>query len=141
MPSRMFSRTSMESKSAPFWKTYPMRVRKVFALERRDVQAIDRHDPGIGRDESDDVLEQDALPHTGGPQERDGLAIVHVEVHVVEHHVIDEALGDILELDHWPVPVRRICVRSTSSRRMEIDAETTALVVARPTPSAPCWVL
>src|SRR5690348_8545246 len=113
---------------------------QVLPLERRDVQPIDGHEPRVGDDESDDVLQENALAHTRGPQQRDGLAVGHVEVDVVEHHVIDETLGDVLQVDHW-VPVKRICVRTTSSKRMAIDADTTASVVARPTPSAPCWVL
>src|SRR6266571_4283293 len=109
------------------------------ALEVRDRQPVHDHVAGVGLDEADDVLQEHALPHPGGPEQRHRLALAHDEVHVVQDHVVEEALGDLLELDHWLVSNTWARTRSRSSTTTE--AETTACVVAFPTPSAPCWVL
>ncbi len=80
------------------------------------------------------MLEEDALPRAGGAEERDGLAVGHHEVHAVEHHLAAEPLADVPELDHVG---SRILARTKSSTRRKTHETTTAVVVARPTPSAP----
>src|SRR3989442_1576009 len=84
------------------------------------------------------VRQQHALAHAGGAEQRDGAAVVHLEVDAVQHHVVQEPLGEALELDHQPSSSLVITV---SRSRMVTHEATTDCVVARPTPSAPCWVL
>src|SRR6185503_11327609 len=109
--------------------------------QERHLQAIDPDLARIGLDQADDVLEQDALAGTRRAEQRHRLADLHFEIHAVQHDVVDEALGDVLQLDaHCAVP-RISLVRIVSSISTVTDAATTACVVARPTPSAPCWVL
>src|SRR2546425_2901542 len=111
---------------------------ELLALEQRHVQAVHDHVARVGLDEADDVLEQHALAHAGGAEQRHGAAVVHLEVDAVQHHVVQEPLGEALELDHQPSSSLVITV---SSSRMVTHEATTDWVVARPTPSAPCWVL
>src|SRR5207244_9154809 len=105
-------------------------------LELGDVQPAYDHVPRVGLEQPVDHLQRDALPHPGGAEQRHRLAVLHVEAHAVQHHVREEALGDVLELDHF-TPSNSFVV-SASSNRIVTDADTTAVVVARPTPSAPC---
>src|SRR2546422_11682196 len=93
----------------------------------------------VGAEQPVDRLQGDALPHPRGAEQRHRLAVVHVEAHAVQDHVVEEALGDVQELDHFAVSSS--LVMSASSNRIVTDADTTAAVVDRPTPSAPCWVL
>ena len=115
--------------------------RQLLAPERRHELPVDPDLARIRLDESDDVFEQHALTNSGGPKQRNRLAFGHEEIHAVEHDVFHEALRDLLELDaHFAVP-RMSFVRMVSSIRIVTDDATTACVVARPTPSAPCCVL
>src|SRR6185436_341761 len=84
----------------------------------------------IGLDEPDDVFEQHALARARGAEQGDRLAALDGEVDIV-----DEALRHLLELDHVP---SRTLASTVSNSRIVIDAATTAVVVDRPTPSAPC---
>src|SRR2546425_1395564 len=113
-------------------------LRQLLALEQRHVQPVHDHVARVGLDEADDVLEQHALAHAGGAEQRHRLAVVHPEVDAVQHHVVQEPLGEGAELDHQPSSTLVITV---SSSRMVTHEATTDAVVARPTPSAPCWVL
>src|SRR6266571_1325779 len=116
-------------------------VRQLLATEERDLLPIHPDLTGIRLDEPDDMLEQHALADARGAEQRDRLSDFHKEVHAVEYHVVHEALGDLLQLDaHLAVP-RISFVRIVSSSRIATDAATTACVVERPTPSAPCCVL
>src|SRR6266516_4803853 len=110
---------------------------ELLALEVRDREPVHDHVARVGLDQADDVLEQDALPHSGGPQQRHRLPLAHAEVHVVQDHVVQETLGDLLQLDH----VSSTCARTRSSSSTTTEEATTACVVALPTPAAPCWVL
>jgi len=65
--------------------------------------------------------------------------VLHFERHAVQHYVVDEPLVDVEQLDHFATS--NSFVMTASSIRIATDADTTAVVVARPTPSAPCWVL
>src|SRR5690348_3637655 len=87
----------------------------------------------------DDVLQEHALADARGSEQRHGLAVIHGEVHAVQHHVLDEALGNVAERDHLAGPSKS-CASTRSRSRIVTEDATTAWVVARPTPSAPCWV-
>ena len=83
-------------------------------------------------------LEQHALAGARRPEQRDRLALAHLEVDAVEHDLLAEPLVHAVELDHW-LSSRR--VSTVSSTRIRTELVTTAVVVLFPTPSAPCWVL
>src|SRR2546422_555002 len=112
---------------------------QLLAAQLRHVQPVHDHVAQVGPQQAVDHLQGDALPHPGGPEQRDGLAVLHLERDAVEHHVLEEPLVDVEQLDHF-APSSSLVV-SASSIRIATDAATTAVVVARPTPSAPCWVL
>src|SRR6266849_392031 len=112
---------------------------ELLAPQAGHVQPVHDHVPGIGAQQAVDHLERHALAHAGGAQQGHRLAVLHVETHAIQDHVVEEALVDVDELDH--LAPRSSFVVSASSRRIVTDADTTAVVVARPTPSAPCWVL
>src|SRR5207244_6383725 len=112
---------------------------QLLAAEQRHVQPVHDHVARVGPQQAVDHLQGDALPHPGGPKQRNGLAVLHLERYAVQHHVLEEALVDVEQLDHFATS--KSLVITASSIRIETDAATTACVVARPTPSAPCWVL
>src|SRR2546427_409989 len=112
---------------------------QLLAPERRHVQPVHDHVARVGPQQAVDHLQGDALPHPGGAEQRHRLAVLHLERHAVQHHVLEEPLVDVEQLDHFATS--RSFVMSASSIRIDTDADTTAVVVARPTPSAPCWVL
>src|SRR2546430_14925197 len=68
------------------------------------------------------------------PKQRHRLAVLHLERHAFQHHVLEEALVDVEQLDHFATS--KSLVITASSIRIATDADTTACVVARPTPSA-----
>ncbi len=109
-----------------------------FRLSRATVFVV--HDDGalVGPDQPDDGLEEHALAGAGRAEERDGLALLDREVHAVQHHLLAETLPHPVQLDHW---LSRSWASSTSINRIRTELDTTAPVVDRPTPSAPCWVL
>ena len=113
-------------------------LRQLLPLELAHVLAIHDHRAAIRLDQADDVLEEDALAGARGTQQGDGLALAHLEVDPVQDHLLPECLVQGVELDHWLSSSR---VRTVSSTRMSTELVTTAVVVDRPTPSAPCWVL
>jgi len=98
------------------------------------------HDDGaaVRVDQPDDVLEEDALTGARGAEQRHGLALTDDEVDPVQDDLLPEPLVDVAQLDHC---CSSRLARSTSSSRMSTELATTAPVVERPTPSAPCWVL
>src|SRR6266487_60577 len=110
---------------------------ELLALQVRDAEPVHDHVAGVGLDEADDVLQEHALPHPRGAEQRHRFALAHIEVDMVQDHVVEEALGDLLELDH----VSSTCARTRSSSSTTTDDATTAWVVALPTPAAPCCVL
>src|SRR5438034_10851422 len=101
-------------------------------------RSSDLHDhvARVGAEQPIDRLQGDALPHPRGTEQRHRFALAHLEAHAVQDHVVEEALGDVQELDHFAV--NSSLVMTASSSRIDTDADTTAPVVARPTPSAPC---
>src|SRR5437667_651082 len=112
---------------------------ELLALELRHVQPVHDHVPPVGPQQPVDHLQRYALPHPGGAEQGDRLAVLPLERHAVEHDVLEEPLVDVEQLDHFATS--RSFVMTASSIRIATDAATTAVVVARPTPSAPCWVL
>src|SRR6266851_3498005 len=112
---------------------------QLLAPQLRHVQPVHGHVARVGPQQPVDHFQGDALPHAGRPEQREGLAVLHLERHAVQHHVLEEALVDVDQLDHFATS-RSFVVRA-SSIRIATDAATTAVVVARPTPSAPCCVL
>src|SRR6266446_3346400 len=112
---------------------------KLLAPELGHVQPVHDHVARIGSQQAVDHFQGDALPHAGGTEQRDGLAVLYLERHAVQHHVLEKPLVDVQQLDHFATS--NSLVVSASSIRIATDAATTAVVVARPTPSAPCWVL
>src|SRR2546429_4839644 len=112
---------------------------QLLASELWDVQPVHDHVARVRAQQAVDHLQGDALPHAGGAEQRDGLAVLHLERHAAEPHVLEEALVDVEQLDHFATSSSLVV--SASSIRIATDAATTAVVVARPTPSAPCCVL
>jgi hypothetical protein len=111
---------------------------EVLPPERRDVLPIHDHRSAVRLDQADDVLQQDALPGARRSEEGNGLALAHFEVDPLQDYLLAEGLMQRVDLDHWLSSSR---VRTVSSTRMSTELVTTAAVVDRPTPSAPCWVL
>src|SRR6266851_5100749 len=105
---------------------------QLLAPEQRHMQPVNDHVARVGLDEADDVLEQNALANAGGAEERHRLAVLDQEVDAVEHHVVQEPLGEMLELDH---PSKIFVIRVSSSRMVTHEA-TTDEVGERPTPSS-----
>src|SRR6266571_310684 len=56
---------------------------QVVALQVRDAEPVDDHVTGVGLDQPDDVLQEHALPHPRGAEQRHRLALAHIEVDVV----------------------------------------------------------
>ena len=83
-------------------------------------------------------LSSTLLPVPGGTQQRDGFPFLDREVDPVKHHLLAEPLPHIAQLDHQLSSTWRGCM---SSSRITTELATTAPVVDRPTPSAPCLVL
>ena len=102
------------------------------------MQPVHHDIPRVGPQQPVDHLEGHALADARGAEQRQRLAVPHLETHAIQDHVVEEALVDVAELDHLP---SNSFVITTSSSRIDTDAATTAVVAARPTPSAPCWVL
>src|SRR2546422_2564281 len=84
-------------------------------LEQRHVQPVHDYVARVGAEQPVDRLQGDALPHPRGAEQRHRLAVVHVEAHAVQDHVVEEALGDVQELDHFAVSSS--LVMSASSNR------------------------
>ena len=61
-----------------------------FRLSLAHVLAIHDHGAAIGPDQADDVLEQHALAGARGAQQGDRLALAHLEVDPVQHHLLPE---------------------------------------------------
>src|SRR6266850_8493631 len=112
---------------------------QLLAPQLRHVQPVHDHVARVGPQQAVDHLQGDALPHPGGAEQRHRLAVLHLERHAVEYDVLEKPLVDVEQLDHFATS--RSFVMSASSIRIATDADTTAVVVARPTPSATCWVL
>src|SRR5207253_8494270 len=110
-------------------------LRELLALEPWHVQPVHDHVARVGPEQAVDHLERDALPHSRWAEQRDGLAVLDVEGDAVQHDVVQEPLVDVEQLYHFAP--RSSLVVSASSIRIATDAATTALVVDRPTPSAP----
>ena len=125
-----------------------------------DLHAVHPDLAVVGLLEAVHVPERDGLARAGSAEDHEHLAAHHLEVHVVEHALLAVGLGDVLELDdrsargvgrpdeahdgglaerHWNPSgrTRKSFVRKKSDMRTAIEATTTAIVVARPTPSAP----
>ena len=126
----------------------PVEVDRPHAAE---VLPLDVHVTAVRLHQSDDVLEGDALAGAGAADDDHRLAGLHVDGQVAQHRLAVERLRDLLQRDggvfarHLRDRLRsnrvchqnRILVRKKSVSRMISDALTTALVVERPTPSAP----
>src|ERR1051325_2220196 len=111
----------------------------LLALEPRDRQPVHDHVARVGFHQAVDVLQEHALANARRSEQRHGLAVLHLEADAVQDDVVEEALRDAEDLDHFTPS--KSWVITTSSSRIETEAETTAVVVARPTPSAPCCAL
>ena len=75
----MFSPTLIESKSAPSWNDIPNFRRRHVALAARhrpEVLAVDLDRAGVGLQEADDVLEEDALADARLAEEDERLALL-----------------------------------------------------------------
>lgn len=83
------------------------------------------------------MFEKDALPHARRPQQSHCLTFANGEIYAIENYEVAETLLDAMQFNHCS----RSFARATSKNRISTDALTTAAVVERPTPSAPCLVL
>ena len=110
-------------------------------VEMRDVLPVDEHGPRIGRQQADQVLEQDALSATAAANDDDGLTGFNPQIHTAQNLLCTEAFLHLTGFDHEPnSPTKmrlRMRVRKKLLIRMVMDEYTTASVVALPTPSAP----
>ena len=119
--------------------------------DRPQVLAVDLDRSGVGLQQPDDVLEEDALPDSRLPEEDEGLAPLDGKVEVVEDDLRAEGLRDAAQADCRDAGRRgrglfgrshqnSTFVRKKSAMRIASDPRTTAAVVATPSPSAPPFV-
>src|SRR5262249_34978558 len=101
---------------------------------------------GVGLDETDQVLEQDALAGARRAHDDQRLARSHREVDAVQDRLVVERLVQTFDAQLGlraagslvpPAAQNRSLVRKKSDRRIARLPATTACVVERPTPSAP----
>ncbi|MBV8983621.1 MAG: hypothetical protein JO248_04180 [Acidimicrobiia bacterium] len=59
-----------------------------------DVDALERHAPGVGAEQAEQTVEEGRLARAVGTDQSDRLAIFDVDAHVVERHDAPETLGD-----------------------------------------------
>src|SRR5262249_25053597 len=98
--------------------------------------------PAVGLVEADGVPQQHRLPRAAAPEDDAGLAAVDVEIDAAQDGLGLEGLLDGPEAQECvaqacPQNIRNIGVRKKSEMTTAIEATTTVLVVALPTPSAP----
>src|SRR4051812_31927266 len=103
-----------------------------------DAFIVDQHVPGIGRHQADDLLEQNAFTTAAAADDDDGFAFLDLERDAIENFLRAEALAEVARFDHGASQRPTDMVKKKLQIRMQIDAATTASVVALPTPSAPC---
>src|SRR5690606_19382799 len=101
-------------------------LRKRVAVEGRHVQAVDIDVTGIRLDQPDDVLEQHALAGAGRSEQRQRLAVLHVERDAVKDDQRAEALVNVANPDHG---TSSSLARMRSSSRISTELLTTAPVV------------
>src|SRR5581483_423049 len=108
-------------------------------VQRADRRAVDDHVAAIGAEEAVHVLQDDALPRAASAEEDERLAGKDGDRDAPEDPLRAERLLDVGALDEGPGAhvSRKSLVRKKSDTRTVIDAATTVVVVARPTPSAP----
>jgi len=70
-----------------------------FFVEPRDLLAVEPDLPGVGIEQADQMLDEDALPDTRRPDDEEDRSGRHVEGHVVEDGLRAEGLDDVFELD------------------------------------------
>src|SRR5262249_52788047 len=108
--------------------------------------AVDVDRAALPGQQAEDHLEQHALARAAAAEQRDHLALAHVEVQVLEHAVAAERLRDVdethdaaLAAHHVdPQPnARKSFVRKKSETSVTTDETTTVRVVAWPTPTVP----
>src|SRR6185312_11037949 len=100
--------------------------------------AVDQHLAFVGRDDAQDGLDGDGLAGARAADDDQRGAGLDGQVDAVQHHLGAEALLDADELDLWCHAVwNSKAVRTKSVARIRMQEETTALVVAAPTPCAP----
>src|SRR6266542_2382274 len=125
----------------------------VVALDVRECPEVFPGDVDLARvrlDQSDQVLEQHALPGAGRPHDHQRLPTGHGEREPVQNRLLAEGLVEVWGAQAGPVlvgsavagpsffhPQYSSFVRKKSVTRMARLPETTARVVERPTPSAP----
>src|SRR5690606_7028272 len=106
-----------------------------------DVLAIHQDFARLGPQDAEDALEQNRFAGAGAADDDEALPLLDGEVDAVQHHLGAEPLGDAFDGDLGEAGVRHDPKNSTVMmrlvNRMRMKAETTALVVARPTPAAP----
>ena len=71
-------------------------------LEARHVLAVERHAPCIGKGEPGNYAQQGRLPRAGWAEQREELAVPHVQVDPGQRGEIAEALGNSFERDQCP---------------------------------------
>jgi hypothetical protein len=98
--------------------------------------AVDLDRPPIGHKQAEDALEEHRLAGAGLADHRQRLAGRDVEVEPGQHALGAEALVQVANDDARAHP-KAATVMSKFESRMRMKAETTAAVVARPTPAAP----
>ena len=103
------------------------------SLEGRHRAAVHNDLAGVRLQQTHDVLQGDALPGAGVPDDHHGLAVPYLEREAGEHLFVAERLAEVLKLDHRS----SVAAQKASSMRISTAAYTWACVVLRPTPSAP----
>src|ERR1043166_1062508 len=103
-----------------------------------DVFAIDQNRAGIRLQQADEMFEEDAFAAAAAADDHDRLAFVDPQVDPSQDFLGAKSLEQFAHLDHDGQNTRfRNKVRKKLLIRIAIEENTTASVVARPTPSAP----
>ena len=162
----MFSKTVIESNSAPLWKSIPNFLRTRYSSSSgRSVMSSSSTmtRPGVGRLEAEHVPQRDRLAGARAAEDHQHLAAVDLQARAAQDLLRAVGLVHVLELDERlarrggggrscraPTARRSVIsglghqkmnrnslVRKKSMIRTVIAPVTTVVVVARPTPSAP----
>ena len=111
------------------------------ALEADHLFACHLDRAGFGLEDAEHAFQHHRLAGAGAADHHQRMALGHRQVDTVQHMLGSEALLDAVENDmsnrHRAHSENSSEVRTKFAARMRMAEETTALVVARPTPAAP----
>jgi len=114
-------------------------LEEALAIELVDDLALDGHMPRVGFQQAHDVAQQYRLAGARSAEDHEAFALAHLEVHVGQHDLGPEGLGEVHHIDDRGrvVHTSSSFVRKKSEMRIQRLLVTTLLVGALPTPSAP----